>query len=265
MRNPDAKPATTKMASTAPSGAPRASARNFGAPAIRKAATYTRNRGIRSAQRAAISEPAIDAPLFTAKTRPTTAAPPPVSLAHTGTRTAEKAMSIRLVTATISVRVIRTGSRRRYSQPVRSRVRYGRSPSSSLGHRPRERPGGRHQHRSAQREAGRVDQEGIARSDQRDQAAGERGSGHPGGAFDGRREPGDPLHRHAGLVDDRRGECVLGGVAGTAQSPPASATSASRIGNDSTPAACRTGTRPTTTVLATSQVMATRRAPESGR
>ncbi len=94
----------------------------------------------------------------------------------------------------------------------------------------------------------------------RDQATGERGAEHRRRCVRPSSEPGDALHRHAGVA------ASVGVIAAFAASPgprraPATATRPRKPGNDSSPASCSSGIAPTTSERAPSQVIATRRAP----
>src|SRR5690349_16097399 len=102
LRKPEAHPPITLVSRITHSGDPTAYTRNRGRPVMRNAATYVGNRGRRSPNAAATTEPPIEAPAQTANTRPRAPAPAPVSFAQTGISTADHARSSRLVAATIS-------------------------------------------------------------------------------------------------------------------------------------------------------------------
>jgi hypothetical protein len=98
-----------------------ASTANRGRPQTRNAVTYTAKRGIRCAHAAASSDPTSDVPAITASSSPTAATPAPLVSAHTGSSTAVRPTSSRLVTAIIDVSARMTGSPRRKAHPSRRR------------------------------------------------------------------------------------------------------------------------------------------------
>ena len=174
---------------------------------------------------------------------------------QTGTSTAAHARSRRLVSATITVMPTSTRSPRRNRQPSRSCSRYGAGVGvlarlATGRRRGRDRPG-QQQRGDAERHG--VDDQRVGRPDHRDQAAGERGAEHRRGPLDGRAEPGDPLHRHAGGGGEGRGHrrASRRRPVRAARRPPRPGRGTP--GTDRSPASCRSGIAPTTSSEAQSQ------------
>ncbi len=222
-RKPEDSPPTAHIARIAHSGTPIANRTNRGSPVIRKATRYVANRGSRVPYAAATTEPSIDAPPHTEKIRPTAPTPAPESCAQTGSRTADQARSSRLVTATMTHRLISTASPRRKFQPARKSAAYDVDGSSEAGRSCFSSPRSSRLRVVTSRIKAQTANEtastatAFAAPTVDHEPTGDGGADHGCAALDRRREPGRPFVRHAGALDEGRDEGGGGRVTGTAE------------------------------------------------